>query len=161
MLHHSFEVSLAGELVPSDTVEAEASPHGLVPFLALLFVAVGAAPAYYLYIARRASPEALLEGHPSLRGLYTFFWNRWFIDAFYNRVFVDGTKRLATFVADDLEDPWDRIVHRHLPLLFTQRAERLLHRLRTETEELVYNVSYVLVLFILFLTFLFLEKSGG
>ena len=161
VLHHSFEVSLAAELVPIDTLEAEASSRGLVPFLALLFVAVGAAPAYYLYIARRASPQALLEGHPLLRGLYTFFLNRWFIDAFYNRVFVDGTKRLATFVADDLEDPWDRFVHRQLPLLFTQSTERMLHRLRTETEELVYNVSYVLVLFVLFLTFLFLEKGGG
>ena len=34
-------------------------------------------------------------------------------------------------------------------------------RLRTDTEELVYNVSYVLVLFVLFLTFLLLGSSGG
>ena len=59
--------------------------------------------------------------------------------------------RLATFVADDLEDRWDRLVHRRLPWLFTDKTQLLVHRLRTETEELVYNVSYVLVLFVLLL----------
>ena len=65
------------------------------------------------------------------------------------------------FVAGDLEDRWDRLVHRQLPSLFTERAQRLVHRLRTETEELVYSVSYVLVLFVLLLTFLLLRPGGG
>ena len=165
VLHHSFEVGLAGELasvpVLATEVAEESSSHALVPVLSLLFVALGALPAYYLYVGRKASPRSLLESHSPLQAFYTFFWNRWFIDAFYNRVFVDGTKRVASFVADDIEASWDRVVHRKLPLLFTQSAERLLRRLRTETEELVYNVSYVLVLFILFLTILFIRKGGG
>ena len=161
VLHHGFEASAAGEVALISTVDEEASSHGWVPFLALLFVAIGAAPAYYLYIARKASPQALLEEGSPFRPLYTFFWNRWFIDALYNRIVVDGTKRLGSFVADDLEDPFDHLVHRRLPSLFTQSTQRLLHRLRTETEELVYNVSYVLVLFVLFLTFLFLGTGGS
>ena len=107
------------------------------------------------------SIQALIDGSALLKSLHTFFWNRWAIDAFYNRVFVGGTRRLATFVAGDLEDRWDRLVHRQLPSLFTERAQRLVHRLRTETEELVYNVSYVLVLFVLLLTFLLLRTGGG
>ncbi len=165
VLHHSFEVGLAGEVasvpVLATEVAEESSSHGLVPVLSLLFVALGALPAYYLYVGGKASPRALMESYSPLRAVYTFFWDRWFIDAFYQRVFVDGTKRAASFVADDIEASWDRVVHRKLPLLFTQSAERLLRRLRTETEELVYNVSYVLVLFVLFLTFLFIRKGGG
>ena len=161
VLHHGFEAGVAGEVALTSTVDEGASSHAWVPFLALLFVAIGAAPAYYLYIARKASPRALLEDGSPLQALHTFFWNRWFIDALYNRIFVDGTKRLASVVADDLEEPFDRLVHRRLPLLFTQSTQRLLHRLRTETEELVYNVSYVLILFVVFLTFLFLGTGRG
>jgi NADH-quinone oxidoreductase subunit L len=161
VLHHGFEASLTLEVGPHSGVAGGASSHGLVAVLSLLFLAAGALPAYYLYIVRKASPQALIERRSSLEGLYTFFWNRWFIDAFYRRVFVDGTMRLAAFVADGLEDRWDNLVHRRLPFLFTDNTQRLMRRLRTETEELVYNVSYVLILFVLFLTFLFLGTGGG
>jgi NADH-quinone oxidoreductase subunit L len=150
VLHHGFEASLAGGLALDTVVADGSSSHGLVPVLSLLLLAAGALPAYYLYIARKASAQTLVETYSPVKTLYTFFWNRWFIDAFYRRVFVDGTKRLASFVAE-LEDAWDGLVHRRLPFLFTARSQRLMHRLRTETEELVYNVSYVLVLFLLFL----------
>ena len=163
-LHHGFAAGLAEEVAAataaSSAVADETASHGLVSVLSLLFLAAGALPAYYVYVARKASPQALLDTYAPLRSIHRFFWNRWAIDAFYRRVFVDGTMRLAGFVADDLEDHWDRLVHRRLPRLFTDRTQRLVHRLRTETEELVYNVSYVLVLFVLLLI-LFLGTNGG
>ena len=54
----------------------------------------------------------------------------------------------------------DFVVHRRLPWLFTGQVERIVHRLRADTEELFYNVSYVLVLFGLLLMFLFLGTGG-
>ena len=74
--------------------------------------------------------------------------------------FVDGTGRLAAFVAEGLEARWDRLVHRRLPWVVTRQTEHLAHRLRTETEELVYNVSYVLVLFVLLLAVLLLGPGN-
>ena len=159
VLHGSFEASLAGRVTLQSAVSEGSSSHGLVLFLSLAVMALGALPAYYLYVARKASPETLIERYTPLKSLYTFFWNRWFIDKLYRRVFVDGTMRLASLVAE-VEDGWDRRVHRQLPSLFTEKAQRAMHRLRTETEELVYDVSYVLVLFILFLAFLFIGTSG-
>ena len=150
VLHDGFAASLAGfsaeAVVPA---EETASSHGVVPVLSLLFVLAGAMPAYYLFIARRRSPGALLERHAFFQALHTFFWNRWFIDAFYRRVFVDGTLRMASQVAS-VEDGWDRLVHRKLPVVLTEKLQQTTRRLRTETEELFYNVSYILVLFILF-----------
>ena len=159
VLHGSFEASLAGSVALQSAVSEDSSSYGLVLVLSLAFMALGALPAYYFYVARKASPETLIERYTPLKSLYTFFWNRWFIDRLYRRVFVDGSMRLASLVAE-VEDGWDWRVHRQLPSLFTEKAQRAMHRLRTETEELVYAASYVLVLFILFLAFLFIGTSG-
>lgn len=159
VLHGSFEASLAGRLALESAVSEGSSSRGLVLVLSLAFMAVGALPAYYFYVARKASPETLIERYAPLKSLCTFFWNRWFIDKLYRRVFVDGTMRLASLVAE-VEHGWDRRVHRQLPSLFTEKAQRAMYRLRTETEELVYDTSYVLVLLILLLAFLFIGTSG-
>ena len=160
VLHPGFEFSVGTEsAVGLASTEGEVGhgvvPHSLVPVLSVLFLLIGAVPAYYLYIARKASPETLLDRVSALAVLYRFFWNRWLIDRFYTRVFVTGTERLATFVADELEARFDTLVHQRLPWLMTGRAERLVHRLRADTEELLYNVSYMLILFVMLLAYLF------
>ena len=160
VLHHGFEVSLAGQMAAAlptlgDEAEAGAS-HTLVGALSILVVLLGAAPAYYLYVARTASPETILQGSALLAALYRFFWRRWEIDAFYQRVFVDGPTALARVVAEDVEARWDHVVHRWLPWLVMEKSQRLLVRLRTDTEELVYNVSYILVVFVMLLAYLFI-----
>jgi len=163
ILHHGFASGLGAELAAGSVAPSMdgSSFHGVVPALALLFLVAGAWPAYYLYVSRKASSQAFLNNHTLLQALYRFFWNRWSIEGIYHRVFVDGTTRLAAFLSDDVEERWDNLVHRRLPVLFTEKTQRLVHRLRTETEELVYNVSYVLVLFVVLLTFLLLGRSGN
>ena len=164
ILHRGFDISLGAMLgTASETVAAAtdgASGHGLVLALSLLCIAAGAVPAYVLYLSRVASPAALLDAHAALRSLYGFFWRRWAIDACYHRVFVNGTVRLAAFVAGGLEARWDRLVHHRLPWVVTRQTEHLARRLRTETEELIYNVSYVLVLFVLLLAVLLLGPGN-
>ena len=139
----------------------ESVSHTLVPLLSVLFLLAGALPAFYLYIVRKVSPDALIDKYAGLRSLHAFLWNRWFIDGFYNRVFVTGTSRAARFVAEDLEAPLNNFVHRRLPWFFTRKTERIVHHLRADTEELLYNVSYVLILFVMLLTYLFLGTGGN
>jgi len=165
VLHHGFDAGLIAEVVAAQASSAAvtngSASHGvLVPVLSLLFVTAGALAAYYLYVARRASPQALVDSYAPFRALHTFFWSRWAIDAFYHGVFVNGTMRLAAFVANNLEERWNHLVHRQLPWVFTDWTEQLVRRLHTDTEELVYNVSYVLVLLVLVLI-LFLGTDGG
>jgi len=166
LLHHGFDTNLAegiagiSEAMATDAGH-ESTSHTLVPLLSVLFLLIGAVPAFYLYIIRKTSPAALIDRYSDLRSLHSFLWNRWFIDGFYNRVFITGTSRAAKFVAEDLEAPLNDLVHRSLPLLFTVKAERIVHHLRTDTEELLYNVSYVLILFVMLVTYLFLVAGGG
>jgi NADH-quinone oxidoreductase subunit L len=162
VLHDGFAGSLASLSVNAVPGEEGAS-HGVVAFLSLLVLVAGALPAYYLFVVRRArrvAPAALLERHAVLEALYTFFWKRWYMDAFYRRVFVQGTMRVAGVVAK-IEDAWDWLVHRKLPFMLTRKLQQTTRRLRTDTEELFYNVSYVLVLFILFLTFFIAGRNGS
>ncbi len=166
VLHHGFEVGLTRDanVVDSLTLEggtAESVSHQAIPFLSVLFLLAGAVPAYYLFIARKASPQVLLQKYRVAGLLYTFFWKRWFIDAFYHYLFVGGISRIATYIAETAETRFNNFIHRQLPKLFTVKAEQLVHRLRADTEELFYNVSYVLVLFVLLLTYLFFGTGGG
>ena len=165
LLHHGFDAGLGVEtaLAVGETgPEAhESAAHRFVPILSVLFLLAGAAPAAYLYLARKGSPSAMLDRYTRLRSMYIFLWNRWFIDALYDRVFVAGTLRASNFVADKLEARFDRAVHHRLPWLFTAKAEQLVHRLRVDTEELLYNVSYVLVLFVMLLIYLLVGTGAG
>ena len=158
ILHHGFETALPA---PAAAGHAGGASHTLVSVLALLMLAAGALPAGVLYVWRSASPEALLERYRALAALQRLFWNRWGIDAFYQRTFAVGTRRLAEVVARNVEYPLDRLVHHQLPRLLTEKTGRLLHHLRTEAEELTYNMSYVLVLLALLLALLLLPGWGG
>ena len=129
--------------------------------LSLLFVAAGAGAASYLYLARKASPREVLAASRPAAALQRFFWNRWGIDAAYERVFVAGSMRLATLVAEEVEVRWDRLVHESLPRFVLERAQPIVRRLRADTEELASNVSYVIVLFILLLAVVLLRRGGG
>ena len=160
VLHHGFASDASLQLLAGSAgAETEGGSHRLVPILSVLFVLAGAVPAYYVYVARRASPQAWLDASPLLRSVHAFLWNRWSIDRLYTRVFVDGFARMAQRVVE-VEAYLDLVVHRRLPWLFTGQVERIVHRLRADTEELFYNVSYVLVLFGLLLMFLFLGTGG-
>ena len=160
VLHDGFASDASLQLLAGSAgAETEGGSHGLVPILSVLFVLAGAVPAYYVYVARRASPQAWLNASPLLRSVHAFLWNRWSIDRLYTRVFVDGFARVAQRVVE-VEAYLDLVVHRRLPWLFTGQVERIVHRLRADTEELFYNVSYVLVLLGLLLMFLFLGKGG-
>ncbi len=160
-LHHGFDASLAGVLAaaPAAAHQAAGASHALVSTLALLLILAGAWTAWMLYGARRVSPEALVDAYPALGALHRFFWHRWGIDAFYQRTFVDGTTRLARYVARTLEDRADRLAHHHLPRVFREAAGRLLGHMRAEADDIVSNMSYVLVLLVLLLALLLSGSS--
>ena len=163
VLHHGFESSLAAQVGATAALgpEAAGASHLLVAALSLLFIAAGAGAAWYLYLAGKASPEALLTASRPAAALQRFFWNRWGIDAGYERVFVRGSARLARLVADEIEARWDGLVHEWLPRLVLRRVQPLVRRLRADTEELDANVSYVIALFLVLLAVLLFRNGGG
>ena len=163
-LHHAFEIGGFHEALLLEGplgIAAAASPgHGLVPVLSVLVVIASAVPAWLVYGRRLIAPETILERHRAVRRLHRFFWTRWGIDAALTRVFVHGTRRVAQRIARDWEAGLDQAVHRRWPGMLTERMQRLVHHLRADTEELLYNVSYVLILFGLLLAYMLLGTNG-
>jgi NADH:ubiquinone oxidoreductase subunit 5 (subunit L)/multisubunit Na+/H+ antiporter MnhA subunit len=174
-LQEGFQYNLVERLhLPVEHAKGH-SMHGSVPLLSVIFVVVGAVPAYLLYISRRTDPQGLLEKHSALKVCHKFFWHRWYMNSLYYRVFVDGMIKLSALVAKSIEDPMDRVYHKKLvdgmiklsalvaefienpldkayheklPSLITKRTYNGLMHIRTETRELLYNVTYILIFFI-------------
>lgn len=164
VLHHAFEVGGFHEALllegPMQIAATTSAGHGFVPVLAVAAALAGAVPAWLVYGRGLTAPETVLARHPAARRLHRFFLSRWGIDAALTRVFVDGTRRIAERVAGGWEAGFDEAVHRRWPRRLTERLQGLVHHLRADTEELLYNVSYVLVLFGLLLAYLFLGAGG-
>jgi NADH-quinone oxidoreductase subunit L len=150
-LHHGFEHNLVGVLsLPVQATEHHVSGW-IFPGLPLAFFAIGVGLAYMLYVSRRISPKKWLASDHALQDLYHFFWKRWHIDSFYNRVFVTGTLKVSSFVADVVEQRYDDIVHTKFPAAFVKKPYELLSGMHTDTRQILYNVSYVLAFFMVLL----------
>jgi len=157
--------------------------HLAVPILSVIFILMGAVPAYFLYISRRLAPQEILEQYPTLKVFHRFFWNRWCIEGFYNKYWVGGSIKLSNIVAQYIEDSLDnayhkkfvntviklgtlvarfiensldRFYHKDLPDLVKIRFYRVVKHF--QTEELTYNVGYILMLFLIFFFIYFVAK---
>lgn len=165
----------------------EHSEHHVVPILSVISVLMGAVPAYLLYISRKLAPATILDQYPTLRVFHKFFWNRWHIEGFYNRLFVDGSIKLSGIVAEYIEDSMDKVYHQklvnaiirvgalvvkfvenpldwfyhvELPTLVKTRAYNVIRRLQTEAD-LAHNIGYILLFFmIMFFLFMILQVKG-
>jgi NADH:ubiquinone oxidoreductase subunit 5 (subunit L)/multisubunit Na+/H+ antiporter MnhA subunit len=56
---------------------------------------VGGLPGYWLYVARRADPRLIVEGNSILKAIWSFLWNRWYINKVYYILFVNLPIALA------------------------------------------------------------------
>jgi len=182
LLEEGFEYSLVEKLhLP---VEHHGT-HSLVPpVLSLVFIALGAVPAYFLYLSKRHNPDgtldSLFEKYPVMKTLHKFFWNRWYIDSTYYKIFVDGTLKLLPIVVNRVENPLDNTFHVKIPAFFFFMANRVVkpfenrldsvfHRfipsipgrlaalvkyLQTETGVIGFNLLYVLLFYLFVLLLL-------
>ncbi len=160
LLEKGFEYSLVAKLHLPVEHAGHHSTHVLVPFLSVICVFIGAVPAYLLYISRKLDAKGILEKYLTLKSFHRFFWERWYIDGLYYRFFVDGSIKVSDGVPGHVEDPLDRMYHVRLPSLITKKAYNVVKHMRTETRELLYNVTYVLVFFAFFICFFYMVLRG-
>ncbi|MEM4699818.1 MAG: NADH-quinone oxidoreductase subunit L, partial [Candidatus Nezhaarchaeales archaeon] len=137
---------------------AHAIPHEMAVLItitcSLSMLAVGAIPAYFIYIKRTSPPEKLLEARPSLRPLWRFLFRRWYINTFYYRAFVYSLISAAGWLFRHLESA---VIDRFNYVL-AQLSQAVSSKFRrTHTGLLSYNMAWVLgglVVFMLLITFL-------
>jgi NADH-quinone oxidoreductase subunit L len=155
LIRHGFEINLVKQLgLPISTLKQQES-HLMVPLLSVICVLVGALPAYWIYIAKKVSPDAILEKVAVFKVLYRFFWERWYIDSFYNKVIVGGIFAIAGLVVK-AEGVLNSVIHQKIPEIFTDHAYNFVRLFKTETRELAFNITYILLFFIIFIGFLLL-----
>lgn len=68
--------------------EASASMTAFATSAVVLLV--GGGLGYYVYVANRIDPAQIVKNNALLRGLYRFFWNRWYMNPIYYRAFTNG-----------------------------------------------------------------------
>jgi NADH-quinone oxidoreductase subunit L len=130
-----------------------------VPALSVLTVLIGAVVAYVFYISRKVDPARFLEKRLSLKAIHKFFWNRWYIDdVVYYKFFVGGINTLAAAMPKYIEGPLNKVFHEFIPALPGGIYDIIKH-MKTESEEMTFNLLYVIILFIIIL-FVMLFTGG-
>ncbi len=121
-----------------------------------LMIVIGAVPAYRYYIKSKASPDTAIAKSGALRGLYKFLWNRWYIDAFYRKAFVEPSIRLGGLVQRFIETPLDRAINNGIPEGFRAFSAELR---KIQTGKLRMNMIYFLIF--VFVAILVALRLGG
>ena len=120
--------------------------------ITLIIIAVGFIPAFFLYIRRSVSPERLTRRSGILGGLHKFFFNRWYINAFYYKVFVNGFLSLCRKIRGTVEKGIDGFNYRS-----ARGFGRISNALRKiHTGILTVNLIYIFAGVLLFLLVLLL-----
>ncbi len=138
--------------VNSASSTASAQLSVLLPTASILMVIVGGIPAYRLYISHKTTPEGIINRHVNLRWLHKFLWNRWYIDSFYNKVFVNGTLLMRSPLVRFIERPIDYALNVGVPNFFAAAHEGLR---KIQTGILSVNMLYTLM-FLAVAMFIFL-----
>ena len=122
----------------------------LLPATSILMILMGGIPAYRLYISHKSRPEEIMNEYSVLRRLHSFLWNRWYIDAFYNRVFVEGIISLRSPLVKFVEQPIDYALNVGVPNFFAV-ANKYLRKVQTGiiSVNMLYVMAFPLIIFII------------
>jgi len=160
-LEHTFESYLSKlpgmEHSSVPLVAEEAFPQELAVMItigtSLTVLAVGAFFAYKLYVRRAVDPVKLVEAKPALKSLWNFLFRRWYINAFFYKVFVYPTIAFSNWALKYIEQKGiDRFNY-----VLADAAKGLSNRFRrTHTGVLNYNIIGMIAGFILLLILVYM-----
>ncbi|MDE1853226.1 MAG: NADH-quinone oxidoreductase subunit L [Thaumarchaeota archaeon] len=85
--------------LPAPSAGLEAYPAGI----SLLFVGLGFFAAAMIYLWRRVPPTRFVGQTGFMHSLYTFLYNRWYINAIYYKVFVDAPIAAAHWLSETFD----------------------------------------------------------
>lgn len=124
--------------------------HLLLPASSILMILIGGFPAYKLYISHGLQPADIISRYGILRRIHSFLWNRWYIDPFYNRVFVKGFLSTRTPLLKFVERPVDYSLNVEFPRFFVA-ASTCLRKVQTGilSINMIYVILFLLLIFIL------------
>jgi NADH-quinone oxidoreductase subunit L len=149
----SLGLSIAGEAAVSHSILSGLPLEIVIAVASTLMIVIGAIPAYKYYLSSKAHPENILPKTGPLRLIYNFLWNRWYINAFYTKVFVEPSIILGKLVQRYIENPLDQAINGGIPEGFKILSNGFR---KIQTGKLRINMVYFLVLFVIALILLWL-----
>ncbi len=102
-LHELLGENLEHEFENIHIVEAAGGINPIALASSLAAVGIGGFIAYYYYIARKADPSKITANNIFARGIYQFFYNRWYMNAIYYWVFVKSVEAFSRIAFKKLE----------------------------------------------------------
>ncbi|MCS7146316.1 MAG: NADH-quinone oxidoreductase subunit L [Nitrososphaerota archaeon] len=124
--------------------------------LSAIILAIGLTLSYLFYIRRVWKPEVLRQ-NPLLNSIHVLLVNRYYIDAAYKLVFVDGFTKLSSLIRRNLEE---RVIDgvNYAAARGFQRVVEAIRYIQTGSSNL--NISGVAVGLIILLFFLLARLAG-
>ncbi|MGQ9759455.1 MAG: NADH-quinone oxidoreductase subunit 5 family protein [Candidatus Methanomethylicaceae archaeon] len=125
----------------------------VIPIAAsLVIIAIGAYPAYRAYISHKLEVSGIIKRSGILSGLHKFLWNRWYIDAFFNKVFVSSVLASREPTAKYIEGGMDLALNVGIPKLFGGINANI-RKLQTGilSVNMLYILAFMIILIIMFL----------
>jgi NADH-quinone oxidoreductase subunit L len=93
-----------GSLFPTASLAAPSGAVEAVPAgLTLAIVVLGLLASAMLYLLRRVPPSRFVGQTGLMHGLYTFLYNRWYINAIYYKVFVDAPIAASRWLSENFD----------------------------------------------------------
>jgi NADH-quinone oxidoreductase subunit L len=90
----------------------------LIPLVSMITIIAAGIPAYRLYISHKTNVKNIMDKHKAMQQLHKFLWNRWYIDALYNKIFVNGALAIRGPLIRFVERPIDYLLNEKIPSLF-------------------------------------------
>jgi len=104
LLEHDLEKVFAEYFVVHEAVY-ESSPSIMVPIASIIALAIGAIPAYMIYVKGAKRPEEIIAGKGYLEALRKLLLRRYYINAFYYKVIAEPSRKLANALLSGFEIP--------------------------------------------------------
>ncbi|TVR00246.1 MAG: NADH-quinone oxidoreductase subunit L [Desulfovibrionales bacterium] len=114
-LYSLFNTQLVTDLGMATKTFTPVFSTSLVVALSIGSVLIGVIPAYLFYFSRTWDVNAVYERYAFIRAVHTFLWNRWYINALFNWIFVRGVMQAARAVADKIEVAVDGAINKKIP----------------------------------------------
>jgi NADH-quinone oxidoreductase subunit L len=127
----------------------------LVLIITLFMIVIGSVPAYMLYISNKSTLRTTIHKHHKIQRLHNFFWERWYINSFYDKVFVNGMVLTGSSLIAAVEEFIDNFFNNVIPKFFTSLS-RVVRR--GQTGILSINMIYVLIFIAGIICILYLLK---
>lgn len=142
-------------------LHSEAHPEGglvesiLTPLSSTLIIVIALIVGYLYYVKHRADYVNIVIRNPILRSLHKVLWNRWYIDRFYEMVFIRSVLSIRLGIQDKLERSMDVLLNVDVPRMFS----RMSHGFRSiQTGLLSLNILYIVIFMVIMIIFILLVR---